>query len=146
MEVSTADLARVRAENLRVPQAEFGSLWVAAEQFHDEQVRRQIQDWYGAGVVMTCRWLAQATIRTEAGPWELARSPVSGRAARACPELIEAESLAAEKLAMRHPRPEWLTRRPGWIEAVDATFGWAWRRSGFPPIEISNTARLPERS
>lgn len=122
--------------NLRVPRAEFAALWTAAEQ-HQEQ---HGTDWYGAGVVMTCRWLARATVRPPTGPWRPARSPVTGRTAMAHEELIEAELLAAETLAMRRPVPTWLEHRPGWIEAVVATLKWAWRRYGAPPMEIDRSA------
>jgi hypothetical protein len=63
VDVSTADIAKIPAANVRVPQAEFAALWQRAERHHDEQVRRGVPDWYGAGVVMTCRWLANAIVR-----------------------------------------------------------------------------------
>ena len=51
-------------------------------------------------------------------------------------ELIEAECLAAEVLLFRRAVPMWLTKRPGWLPAVVTTLGWAWRRSGKPPIDV----------
>jgi hypothetical protein len=54
----------------------------------------------------------------------------------ALPELIEEEALAAELLDMRRPRPQWLVERPGWSESIMATFNWAWRRTGPPPLPI----------
>jgi hypothetical protein len=55
VDVSAADINRIPAGNVRVLQAEFGALWQMAERSHDEQVRRGVPDWYGAGVVETCR-------------------------------------------------------------------------------------------
>jgi hypothetical protein len=140
VDVTAADIAAVPVENLRVPRAEFGAAWVAAESLHDDRVRRQLPDWYGAGVVVTCRWLAQATVRPESGPWRLARSPVTRRASRAYPELIEAECLAAEQLDTRRPAPDWLAERPGWSTAILATLNWAWRSTGGPPLDIEHSA------
>src|SRR6266496_2119403 len=82
--------------NLRVPRAEFAAVWAAAEAHQEEQARRQVADWYGAGVVMTCRWVAGATVRPANGPWRPARSPVTERLNQAYEELIEAEYFAAE--------------------------------------------------
>jgi len=140
MDVMTTDITKIPADNLRVPRVEFAALWTSAERAHDECVRQRVPDWYGAGVVVTCRWLARATVRPDIGPWYLADSPVTERTARAYPELIEAECLAAEKLAMRRPVPEWLADQPGWIEAVVATLNWAWRRTGEPPMELRHSS------
>ena len=130
------DIAKTPAGNLRVPRDDFAALWIVAEQ-HQEQ---QVTDWYGAGVVVTCRWLANATVRTTTGPWRPARAPVSHRTALACPELIEAECLAAEVLASRQPAPDWLTGQPGWIDGVVATLNWAWRGSSGPPMDLPHSA------
>ncbi len=135
MEVSAADVARMPAGNLRVPRAEFAAVWAAAEAHQEEQARRRVADWYGAGVVMTCRWVAGATVRPANGPWRPARSPVTERLNQAYEELIEAEYFAAERLAMRRPVPDWLAARPGWIEAVLATLDWSWRGSRRSPLE-----------
>jgi hypothetical protein len=54
-------------------------------------------------VVVTCRWLARAVVRSSSGPWCLARPPLSRHDERAFEELIEAEYLAAELLDMRRP-------------------------------------------
>jgi hypothetical protein len=119
VEVSAADIAKIPGSNVRVPRAEFVALWQRAERFHDEQVRRGIPDWYGADVVETCRWLANAIPRSETGrPGRLVRSPITERIDVAYEELIEAECLAAEKLAACRPVPTWIEHRPGWIEAV----------------------------
>jgi hypothetical protein len=135
VDVSAADIAKIPAGNVRVPRAEFVALWQRAERFHDEQVRRGVPDWYGAGVVETCRWLANTIVGMKAGPWGLAPSPVTERMNVAYDVLIEAECLAAEKLAVSRPVPARLEHRPGWIEAVVTTLNWAWRRYGSPPLE-----------
>ena len=135
MEVTATDVARVPAGNLRVSRGEFAAVWAAAETHQEEQARRQVADWYGAGVVMTCRWVARATVRPANGPWWQARAPVTERLNQAYEELIEAEYFAAERLAMRRPVPEWLAARPGWIEAVLATLDWSWRVSRRSPLE-----------
>lgn len=141
VDVSAEDIARVPVGNVRVPRAEFVALWQRAERFHDEQVRRGIPDWYGAGVVETCRWLANAIPRSETGrPGRLARSPVTERIDVAYEELIEAECWAAEKLAACRPVPTWIEHRPGWIDAVVTTLNWAWRRYGRPPLNIDRSA------
>jgi hypothetical protein len=139
VDVSAADINRIPAGNVRVPQAEFGALWQTAERSHDEQVRRGVPDWYGAGVVETCRWLANAVVDPKTRPWRLAPSPVTKRVTVAYSELIEAECVAAEKLATRRPVPTWREHRPGWIEAVVATLNWAWRRQGSPPLVIGRS-------
>lgn len=140
VDVSVADIAKIPAANVRVPPAEFAALWQLAERRHDEQVRRGVPDWYGAGVVVTCRWLANAIVRPETGgPCHLAPSPVTERVNVAYDELIEAECMAAEQLAMRRPVPTWLVRRPGWIEAVITTLNWVWRRYGSPPLDIGQS-------
>jgi hypothetical protein len=59
-----------------------------------------------AGVVVTCRWPANAIVRPETGgPCHLAPSPVTERVNVAYEELIEAECVAAEKLAVRRGSP-----------------------------------------
>jgi hypothetical protein len=136
MELTAKDIERIPAENIRVRRADFAAVWLAAEQRGHEQGRRGISDWYTAGVAVTCRWLATAIVRPEQGRWYPARSPVIGRTNMALPELIEEEALAAELLDMRRPRPQWLVERPGWSESIMATFNWAWRRTGPPPLPI----------
>lgn len=131
MELTEGDLGRIPARNLRVPRAEFVAVWVAAEGG---------TGWYVAGVATTCRWVARATVRPEAGPWHPARSPVLRRANLAFEELIEEEYLAAEVLDLRRPRPQWLVTRPGWIEGVCATLRWSWRRLGPAPLQVDQSA------
>ncbi|HZS20437.1 MAG TPA: hypothetical protein VFA63_05545 [Pseudonocardiaceae bacterium] len=138
VKVSPADVAKIPAGNLRVSRAEFVALWQAAEQCHDEQLRRGVPDWYGAGVVETCRWLAIVEPKTE--PWHLAPSPVTRRTQVAYGDLIEAECHVAGQLAGSRPLPARLRSRPGWIEGVVATLNWAWRRHGSPPLDTRRFA------
>lgn len=129
VQVTEADLARIPRRNVRVPVAEFAQVWVEAGR------RTAHQDWYAAGVAMTCRWMAHGVIELN-GRRVPADAPVSHRSSRAYEELIEAELLAAEKLALQRPVPAWLAQRPGWCEAVCATLRWAWRRNGPPPLRV----------
>jgi len=140
VDVTAADIARVPAENLHVARSEFAAVWTAAEHLHDDRVRQRVPDWYGAGIVVTCRWLATAIVRSPEGRQRPADAPVTGRTNMAYPELIEAECLASELLDMRRPVPTWLANRPGWAAAVLATFKWAWLRTGGPPIDIAQSA------
>lgn len=93
------------------------------------------QDWYAAGLATTCRWMAHGVLELN-GRRVPVDAPVSHRSSRAYEELIEAELLAAEKLALQRPVPAWLAQRPGWCEAVCATLRWAWRRNGPPPLRV----------
>jgi hypothetical protein len=138
VELTAADIERIPRGNLRVPLADFVALWRTAERHQEEQARRHVDDWCGAGVVMTCRWLAGATVRPASGSWYVAYAPVTERTVTAIEELIEDEYLAAATLAMRRPRPSWLLDRPGWIEAVEATLHWAWHGYGSPPMDIGD--------
>ncbi|MCO1659202.1 hypothetical protein [Pseudonocardia humida] len=133
MEVTDRHIARVPRGNLRVPRAQFAAVWRAAEQLNQDSVL----DWYAGAVVTTCRWLAAATVPSCVGSYELAHSPVTQRPAKAYEELIEAEALAADNLALRRPRL--LTSRPGWCEGIRNTLAWAWRREGPPPVAIPDT-------
>ncbi len=119
--------------NLRVSRGEFGEQWIAAERRCDQQAEQGVTDWYAAGIAATCEWLATAVVRPASGPHHPAYSPATGRTARAYEELIEAECLAAEKVAIR--RPAALLRRPGWIEGIVATLNWAWRHTVPPPLD-----------
>jgi hypothetical protein len=127
-----------RLGNLRVRREEFATVWSAAEAHEEEQAARRVTDWYTGAVVVTCRWVATAIVRPVAGPWWPAKSPITGRSNQAYEELIEAEYLAAERLAMRCPVPGWLAERPGWIEAILATLDWCWRGSKLSPIELQH--------
>jgi hypothetical protein len=140
VDVSAADIVRIPTGNVRVPRSEFVTLWQTAERVHDEQIRRGVPDWYGAGVVETCRWLANTIVKSDAGgPERLAPSPVTGRVTVAYEELIEAECVAAEKLAACRPVPTRLAHRPGWIDAVVTTLNWTWRRYGRSPLDTNRT-------
>jgi hypothetical protein len=139
--VTDADIARIPLGNLRVPRAEFCAVWAAAEERDREQGERGITDWYAAGVVVTCRWLAGATVRSSTGRWFVAYSPATRRSVRAFEELIEAEYLAAERLAERSP--DLLVSRPGWCEAIRGTLRWAWRHDGPPPLAVPTGPAVP---
>jgi hypothetical protein len=134
VKLTTADLDKIRAENLHVPRADFVRVWSAIEEHQDGQLVRDIPDWYGEGVRAVCRWLARATVRPVNGPWRLAQAPVTERRQQAYPELIEAECLAADLLLMRRPAPRWLSEQPGWAESIVTTLDWTWRYSGRPPV------------
>src|SRR5262249_20124242 len=135
VDLTALDIAAVPAENLRVPRAEFAALWLAAERRQGGQARRKIIAWYGTGVVVTCRWLAAAAVRSPQGRQRPARWPMTGRTARATPELIEIECLTAGLLDTQRPVPAWLADHPGWSAGVVATLNWAWWRVGEPPFE-----------
>jgi hypothetical protein len=135
VEITAEDLERIPPGNLRVPLAEFGAVWAAAERRCVELGQRGVrEDWYPAGVAVTCAWLAAAVVRPTVGRPFLARSPVTRRTESAYEELIEAEYLAAEQMDVRCP--DLLVDRPGWCEGVRATLRWAWRRSGPPPLPL----------
>jgi len=131
VEVTEVAVTGIPPRNVRVARAQFAAVWTVAE-------RGASRDWYALGVAMTCRWLANAVVRPEIGAAYVAHAPVTERTARAYEELIEAECLAAEKLDQRRPRPQWLLDEPGWIEGVCATFRWAWRGAGPPPIQLDD--------
>ncbi|OZM72655.1 hypothetical protein CFN78_13545 [Amycolatopsis antarctica] len=132
MDVTASDLTRIPAGNLRVSCDEFAALWLAAEQ----RMATGSSDWYAGGVVVTCRWLAAATVRPATGAWHPARSPVTRRTVSAYPELIETEHLAAEKQLARRPVPTWLQHQPGWALGIVTTFNWVWRRVGAYPLDV----------
>lgn len=136
--VTEADVARIPAGNLRVPRADFVALWAAAERLDQEQGDRGVTDWYAGGVAVTCRWLATAVVPTQTGRRLVAHAPATQRRDRAYEELIEAECLAAERLAVT--RPDLVEHRPGWCEAVRATLRWAWRHDGPPPLALPAAA------
>jgi hypothetical protein len=140
MDVTTADIARIPAENIHVPRDQFAAVWTAAERHQEAQAERHVTDWYNAGVVVTCRWLARATVRPEVGRWYVAQSPVTRRSNMAYAELVQAEALAAEVLDMRRPVPAWLAGRPGWMAGILATMDWVWWRKAGPPVEVEQTA------
>lgn len=133
MVVTADDIESVPRRNLRVPRAEFGALWALADLRSRETSEMEATDWYTAGVVVTCMWLANATHTPPWGRPHPARSPAGDRQLRAYEESIEAEYQAAELMAERQP---WLLeQRPGWCEAIRATLRWAWRHDGPPPLD-----------
>ena len=133
MRVTEQDVAHIPVGNLRVRREEFAAVWAAAESRDDGR------DWFVAGVVVTCRWFAGATVRTSTGRSYVASSPVTRHAETAYEELIEAEYLAAENLDQR--RPDLLHSRPGWSDGIRATLRWAWRRTGPPPLAVTPAAQ-----
>jgi hypothetical protein len=124
--------------NLRLPRSEFVAVWAEAERLCDEEKQGgQDGGWYAVGVAETCRWIAGASVvfNYPSGPQsQPAEAPVTGRSARAHEELIEAETLAAEHLAAK--RSSVFEDRAGWVAAIVATFEWAWRGSGVPPLDV----------
>lgn len=120
--VTERDVERVPPGNLRVPRRDFGVLWSAAEQG---------SDFASVGTAITCRWLARATVDLPRGRQRPAFAPVTRTRRLAYEELIEAEYLAAERLA--GDEPEWLAARPGYLDGVRNTLRWAWRGEGPAP-------------
>lgn len=139
MDVTESDVAGLPVGNVRVPRAEFLSVWREAARRSEEQGQRGMQDWYHGAVAVTCRWMAAAPLRSPNGAG-LARSPARGVPFVASEELIEAEYLAAQNLEQRRAD---LAARAGWCEAVRATLRWAWRAEGPPPLELSVTTPWP---
>lgn len=137
MEVAEHDVARIPVDNIRVSREDFAAVWGAAELRCAELGEQGVtDDWYAAGVAVTCAWIATATVRPVSGRSFAARSPATRTTAVAYEELIEAEYLAAEQLDVR--RPDLLASRPGWCEGIRATLRWAWRYSGPAPLPISS--------
>lgn len=122
---------RVASQNLRVPREEFLAVWDAASRREGELGEASDTDWGMAAVVATCRWMAAVPMRT-ALCGGLPRSPVTLQGCRARGDLIEAEWQAARA----NDFAPVLAARPGWAEGVRATFRWAWRGDGPPPIEL----------
>lgn len=126
MEVTTQHVEGIPGGNLRVRRSEFVALWRVVEHLGTASPA----DWYVAGVVMTCRWLACAAVPSVLGGWELAWAPVTQRTGLAHEELIASELLAAEVAALRNPGG--VAGRPGWLEGIVATLQWAWAGSATP--------------
>lgn len=138
MKVTAAELARVPAANIRVPRAEFGEVWAAAEALSSDQASQGVTDWYAGGVVATCRWLAGAVVTCRNGRRQLPRSPATELLVSAYEELIEDEYLAAEGLDAA--RPDLVVHQPGWTAGVRTTLRWAWRCNGpAPPFAARTT-------
>src|SRR6478672_3352370 len=111
-------LDAIPPDNVNIPVREFALGWFAAEHLHDDRVRRGVPDWYGAAVVVTCRWLANATVWPEFGPWYLESSPATHLRGMTHPEHVQAEAFEAQSLAGRLNKPSWLLAQPGWLEGV----------------------------
>lgn len=140
VDITVADVDHIPPDSIHVPREEFVAFWSAAERLNDGEAQREDSNWYTAGVIVTCRWLAGATVRVAEGGSRIARSPVTKSTRRAYAELVQAEALAAQVLDMQRPVPQWLSRRPGWMAGILATFDWAWWRTGEPPVPASDVA------
>ena len=138
VDVTARTIEGIPRGNLRVPRSEFATVWVEAERLCGEAMHGGSGvAWYAVGVAETCRWIAGASVvfNYPSGPQcQPADAPVTGDTARAHEELIEAEALAAERLAAT--RSGAFEDRPEWVEAIVATFAWAWRGSGVAPLDI----------
>jgi hypothetical protein len=119
VEIAAELVERIPVGNLRVRRADFVAVWVEAERIVDQNTRTGATDWYIAGVAVTCRWLATAIIPGLRGRTQPAWAPITHRTAAAHEELIETETLAAERWIARHP--DGMQDRPGWLEAVLTT-------------------------
>jgi hypothetical protein len=138
MDITARDIERIPQGNLRVPRSEFAAVWFEAERLNNDNKQGGRADWYVAGVVLTCRWLACSTtlFNYPHGPKrEPASAPITGTQKLAHEELIEAETLAAETQLMRYAKL--VEDRPQWYEAVIKTLHWAWRGTAGPPLDIS---------
>lgn len=138
VELTARMIEEIPRGNLRVPRSEFASVWAEAERLCDEEKRGGPGGgWYAAGVACTCRWIAGASVvfNFPHGPrTQPASAPITGRTARAHEELIEAETVAAEGAALESASV--FDDRPGWVGSIAATFAWAWRGSGVPPLLV----------
>lgn len=86
-------LPKVPTENLCIPRADFGRVWAQAEQ---AAIERGPKDYYLAGIVITCRWIARQALR----------SPVTRAVRSAMPETLDTEymeALAAIRDTRLHP-------------------------------------------
>lgn len=93
-------------------------------------------------MTITCRWLAGAVVETR-GSRRLPMSPITQSGSAAVEELIEVEYLAAVVLS-GHSSSRLITGRPGYVQAVVETLGWAWRRNCPAPSFASTTERDQE--
>lgn len=130
MDVGVEDIDAIPVGNLRVSRADFATLWRAAELLGKS-------DSYAAGVAITCRWIACATVVFNGRPGP-SYAPITRTRQRAHEELLEREYLAAEKQCIWVAGTE--SRRPI-IEGAAATLRWAWKGRGQPPLK-----RLAEAS
>jgi hypothetical protein len=136
VDVSTAVVAKVPGENLRVSRDHFGTLWAAVE---DWGGRPGPDNDYLVGVVLTCRWLgAQPVWSSVVGRAEMPTAPYTGRRRTAMPETIDAEYFAAA--AGQVSRPNRPVIRPELARGVVATLDWTWHGSRRPPFDIAHAA------
>jgi hypothetical protein len=133
MELTTEELTRIPWANIRIPEADFVAVWTAAETAAESLRGEKTAGWDVWGVARTCRWLAGADSRLD-GQRFSTLSPATKCQITAYPEVIVREARRAEVLAMSDPRPRWLQSRDGYIDAVVATFRWAWGGSGCRPL------------
>src|SRR5437879_5115221 len=137
MEMTARDIEQIPRGNLRVPRGEFAAVWVEADRLNEQNKLSGRLDWYTAGVLHTCRWLACSAVvfNYPHGPKrQLASAPITKTQRLAHEELIEAETLAAERQSLRFPHL--VEARPGWYGAVIHTLHWAWRGTSGPPLEV----------
>src|SRR5262249_18005153 len=91
---SAEAVAQGPGENIRVARAEFGVVWVLAQQVATPPGP---DDDYVIGVLRACRWLADqpvpSILRDRVA--EMPRTPLTRRLQRPMPETIDAELLAA---------------------------------------------------
>jgi hypothetical protein len=134
MDVTPDRVARIPVQNLHISREAFADVWRRAEA---ELSRPGPDDHYLWGVVCTCRWLADAEVRSArtASGWESARSPIRRLRRSAHPELIEEEYLAAVR-ARRSSMPSMAGEGRG----VLATLEWAWHRSRGSPLDVAEYA------
>jgi hypothetical protein len=137
MELTVQHFERIPRTNVRIPVREFARLWLTAERRDAAmEAAGEPEDPYLLGVRATCQWMA-GVITTMRGPGgqpvsEFRPSPITGMQTKAYEELIAEETRAAEEAVAASPPGE-----PGFVEGALATFLWAWRRSGVPPIEVA---------
>lgn len=132
--MTDGDIARIPAGNLAVSREAFGRLWREVEACAEAEAETGMgtSTAQTAGMVLTCRWLARATMEVN-GRRFLAVRPVGRGSPLAYPELIEAEYVAAESAMERGPRGRPSHVMPGYLESVCAVLRWAWRRNGPRP-------------
>lgn len=151
MEITEQVLAGVPAGNVRVPFAEFGSVWRLAE---SECVRLVTATPFGetsrsasyaSAAMGTCRWLAGADVPLghPATPlWTPAPPPIApswgGRIGPAAQDTIQSVLEESRNLLATSPdgyKTPGMPPRPGYLEGVLDTIGWAWLLGPKPQLE-----------
>ncbi len=133
MDVTQHLIDNIPTGNLRIPRPQFAALWV-----HAEHLGKQpgTGDSHLAGVIDTCRWLADAPTL---GPYNRKTppdSPYRHAQTRADPETIDTEyTTAAACLGEtgHHPNRYDLAR------GVEAMLAWCWNATGPAPLEVPST-------